>query len=260
MDRSLSGSRRFDHALSRVLRENLERHLAGHVGQPEIAAAVAVRQPLVVEAQQVQHGRVQIVDVHAVLDGVVAVVVGGAVVMPPFTPPPAIHIVKPYGLWSRPSPPCAIGVRPNSPPQMTSVSFSSPRAFRSVSSPAIGLIHLSAVLRVQPDQLAVLVPPCCWAVLCEIWMNRTPRSASRRAIRHCRPKSRVSGSSRPYSFLVASDSLGDVEGLGRLGLHAERELERLDARLELRIVIPAVRAAAGSSAAACPARIAAVRR
>ena len=57
---------------------------------------------------------------------------------PPFTPPPASHMLKPCGLWSRPLVPSVIGVRPNSPPQMTSVSFSSPRRFRSVSNPAIG--------------------------------------------------------------------------------------------------------------------------
>ena len=57
---------------------------------------------------------------------------------PPFTPPPAIHIVNPYGLWSRPLPPCENGVRPNSLHQTTSVSFNSPRCFRSFSSAAIG--------------------------------------------------------------------------------------------------------------------------
>ena len=34
------------------------------------------------------------------------------------TPPPAIHMVKPNGLWSRPSPFSETGVRPNSPPQI----------------------------------------------------------------------------------------------------------------------------------------------
>ena len=59
----------------------------------------------------------QVVDVDLVLDGVVAEVVGGAVARcPRFTPPPASHMVKPCGLWSRPSSPCAVGVRPNSPP------------------------------------------------------------------------------------------------------------------------------------------------
>ena len=52
----------------------------------------------------------------------------------------------PRGLWSRPdfSGPapavnCANGVRPNSPPHTTSVSFNMPRAFKSFNRPATGL-------------------------------------------------------------------------------------------------------------------------
>ena len=37
----------------------------------------------------------------------------------------------------------------------------------------------------------------------------------------------------------------DVERLGRLGLHAEAELERLDAGLERRVVLPRLRGAGG---------------
>ena len=54
-------------------------HAAVDIGQPEVAAAVAVGQPLVVDAQQVQDRGVQVVDVDAVLDGVHAELVGGAV-------------------------------------------------------------------------------------------------------------------------------------------------------------------------------------
>ena len=39
-----------------------------HVGQPEVAAGVAVGQPLVVEAEQVQHRGVKIVDVNRLVD------------------------------------------------------------------------------------------------------------------------------------------------------------------------------------------------
>ena len=55
--------------------------------------------------------------------------------MPPLMPPPAIQIEKPLMWWSRPLP-WAIGVRPNSPPQMTSVSLSISRCFRSLISAA----------------------------------------------------------------------------------------------------------------------------
>jgi hypothetical protein len=39
-------------------RQNLAHHAAGHVGQAEVAPGVAVRQPLVVQAEQVQDRRV----------------------------------------------------------------------------------------------------------------------------------------------------------------------------------------------------------
>src|SRR5262252_7287800 len=63
---------------------------------------------------------------------------------PPLIPPPASHIVNPYELWSRPVPWAysAVGCRPNSPPQTTSVESSSPRRLRSWSSPALGIMNL----------------------------------------------------------------------------------------------------------------------
>ncbi len=63
---------------------DLFRHNSRYIGQPEIASAVPIRQPLVIESEQVQHGRVEIVDVHAVFDGVVADVVRGSVNEPGF--------------------------------------------------------------------------------------------------------------------------------------------------------------------------------
>ena len=48
------------HAMSR---ENLVHDLSVHVGQPEVTALEAVRQPLVVEAELMQDGGVQIVNV-----------------------------------------------------------------------------------------------------------------------------------------------------------------------------------------------------
>ncbi len=59
--------------------DDLLRHDSGHVGQTEIAPAIAISQPLVIEAEQMEDGRVEIVDVHAVFDGVVGDVVRGAV-------------------------------------------------------------------------------------------------------------------------------------------------------------------------------------
>ena len=53
--------------------------LPAHVGQAEVAALEAEGEPLVVDAQQVEHRGVQVVDVDHVLDGVVAELVGLAV-------------------------------------------------------------------------------------------------------------------------------------------------------------------------------------
>ena len=44
-----------------------------HVSQPEVAAAVGVGQPLVIDAQQMQDRRVEVMEGKPVFDGVVAV-------------------------------------------------------------------------------------------------------------------------------------------------------------------------------------------
>src|SRR5262245_47223148 len=60
-------------------RENPLHHLPMHVSEAEVAAAVAERQFLVVDAHQVQDGGVQVVDVDPVLDGVHPQLVGRSV-------------------------------------------------------------------------------------------------------------------------------------------------------------------------------------
>ena len=141
-----------------------------HVGQAEVAAGVAVGELLVVEAQQVQDRGVQVVDVDVVLDGLEAELVGGAVDVPPLTPPPASHIGEAVVVvvaadCDLPSPPSStVGVRPNSPPQITSVSSSMPRCFRSVSSAAIGWSHLAGELAVVRFDVVVVVPRLAGAV------------------------------------------------------------------------------------------------
>ena len=63
-----------------------------HVGQPEVAALEPERQPLVVDAQQVQQRRVQVVDLDDVLHRVVAQLVGRPVrdaALDPAASPPA---------------------------------------------------------------------------------------------------------------------------------------------------------------------------
>src|SRR5687767_9551173 len=49
------------------------------VGQQEVAAVGAVGQSGVIEAKQLEHRRVQVVDVHLVVHGLLAEIVGGAV-------------------------------------------------------------------------------------------------------------------------------------------------------------------------------------
>ena len=54
-------------------------HSPGDVGQAVVAAGVAVGETLVVEAEEVQDRRVEVVDVDFVLDGSEAELVGGSV-------------------------------------------------------------------------------------------------------------------------------------------------------------------------------------
>ncbi len=53
-------------------------HVAMHVGQAVMPALELERQPGVVDAQAVQQGRMQVVDVHGIASDVVAVIVGFA--------------------------------------------------------------------------------------------------------------------------------------------------------------------------------------
>ncbi len=59
--------------------EDVLHHRSVDVGEAVVAALEAVGEPGVVEAEQVQGGRVQVVDVDGVFDDVVAEVVRGAV-------------------------------------------------------------------------------------------------------------------------------------------------------------------------------------
>ena len=79
-------------------------------------------------------------------------------VTPPLMPPPASQEVNVNGLWSRPLPPWLHGIRPNSVVQMTIVSSSRPRAFRSLSSAAAGRSMLAAHVAVVAGDVLVGVP------------------------------------------------------------------------------------------------------
>src|SRR5436190_1047291 len=54
-------------------------NVAGHIGETEVPAAVAVGKPGMIDPQLVQYCGVQIMHVHALLGGLKAEIVGGAV-------------------------------------------------------------------------------------------------------------------------------------------------------------------------------------
>src|SRR5690606_21482186 len=55
-------------AAGSALCKDLADHATMHIRQPEIAPRVAIRQAFVIESQQMQHGGMQVVDGHRVLD------------------------------------------------------------------------------------------------------------------------------------------------------------------------------------------------
>ena len=146
-------------------------------------------------------------------------------------PPPASHIVNAFGWWSRPSAiaPSTIGVRPNSPPQITSVSSSSPRCLRSVISAAQAWSVSQAVLLDVLRQLAVLIP----SFVKDLHEPHAPLDQP--------PREQAGVGERRLARLGAvqlEDVLrlaADVDRLGRARLHAVGHLERIDPRGNLGI-------------------------
>ena len=70
-----------------------------HVGEAALDAVVVEAEALVIEAEQVEHGGVEVVDGGHVLHGLVAEVIRRAVAeWPRFTPAPVSQTVKPLGL------------------------------------------------------------------------------------------------------------------------------------------------------------------
>ena len=163
--------------------------MAVDVGQPHVAAAEAVRQAFVVDAQT----------------GAASWRAGRGSRpcsrrrnsrsrrsprrwCPPLTPPPAIQMVKPNGLWSRPSEPWAIG---------RAAELAGPDDQRLVEQ-AASLADRAAARRSadrRPGRCSRGPPSGCCAGPSDrrrrpgtvSSTNRTPRSTSRRAIRHWWP-------------------------------------------------------------------------
>src|SRR5438132_8932277 len=59
--------------------QNLVYNTALHVGETEVPALELVRQALVVDAEEVEHGSVQVMHLDDIFDGVVAQLIGAAV-------------------------------------------------------------------------------------------------------------------------------------------------------------------------------------
>ncbi len=52
--------------LDRILAQYILDHVAVDIGQSKVATGIVIRQPFVIDAQAVEHGRVQIVNGHTV--------------------------------------------------------------------------------------------------------------------------------------------------------------------------------------------------
>ena len=101
------------------------------------------------QSEEMQDRRLEVVDVDAVATRArTRTRRSRPAVYPALTPPPAIHMVIASIWWLRPtvSRISPIGVRPNSPPQTTSVVSSRPRVFRSLIKCGTRLIDIAANL------------------------------------------------------------------------------------------------------------------
>ena len=77
--------------------QNLFHHPTRHIRQPVIPSAVAIRQLLMIDPHEMQNGGVQVVDVDFVVRAYQPKSSVAPWTMPPLTPPPASHMVKPNG-------------------------------------------------------------------------------------------------------------------------------------------------------------------
>ena len=111
---------------------------AGDVGQAEVAARVAVGQPLVVEAEEVQERGVQVVVVDLVFYRGEAELVGLAVGDAAFDAAAGEPDRVAFGVVVAAVGALGVGRAAELAPQNTSVSSSRPRDLRSVSRPLIG--------------------------------------------------------------------------------------------------------------------------
>ncbi len=225
------------------LRQNLLHDIAVHVGQPVVAAGVAVGEPLVVEAQQVQHRGVQVVDVDAAADHLVAEFVGLAVTEAAFHAAAGQKRRKAFGLVFAAVRLDRRGAREILAPGRAA-EFAGPDDQRVVQQAAgleVGnqgrdrLVGLGATLGQRIADIAVMVPAA-------------DRNLDEAHARLAEPPRQQAGAGVLVGWLLSHaipiERLGrlarQVDELGRLGLHAERELVRVDHALHHAILRHAI--------------------
>ena len=136
-----------------------------------------------------------------------------------------------------------MGVRPNSPPQSTRVSSSSPRAFRSSSRPAIGRSVAAQLAGSSDLEAPVLIPELAARPL--RGLRVVDLNEAHAALDQPTGEQALAAEDLRHRFvqtvkrLRGAGSRPQLEGLGRFGLHAKRQFERGDAGFQ-----PAVRLAA----------------
>ena len=126
-------------------------------------------------------------------------------------------------------------MRPNSPPQITSVSSSMPRRFRSLISAA-----QPWSISLHCDSCSVGKWPCASQPRWKIWILRTPRSASRRAFRQQAANVPGVRASSPYKLKCLLRLLRKIHQLGHRRLHAIGHFVLLDSRQNFRVGEPIV--------------------
>ena len=138
-------------------------------------------------------------------------------------PPPAIQTVNAYGWWSRPQRlrssmlPWRNGVRPNSPPQMTSVSSSKPALLQVLDQRRRGLVGVAALDVELGGQVAVLVPA-------GVHDLHEPHAALDQPAGHqavVGERALLAGPRGRTSSSTSAGSLREVGQLGHAGLHLD---------------------------------------
>ena len=204
------------------------------VGQAEVATAVAVGQTFVVQPEEVQDGRVQVVDVHLVFRGVVAVVVGGSVAEP------ALYAAAghPHGEAFRVvvSPIAILG-------SGRAAEFSSPdykrvvqhaARFQVLQQTGHRLVDLSTIALETKLHVAVLIPLLLRHPILTVRHLDEPHSPLGKSPRQqaLHPEVAALLFVDAVKRLRRSGLPGGVQHLGTFALHPKRQLEGMDSPLE----------------------------